>query len=59
MKTDAEKAFFLEHGYLHVQGVLDQGTGRFLPHGIRPRMGAGGPQGSTSTSCSSTSRSST
>ena len=21
MKTDAEKAFFLEHGYLHVQGV--------------------------------------
>ena len=24
MKTDAEKAFFLEHGYLHVQGVLDR-----------------------------------
>lgn len=24
MKTDAEQAFFLEHGYLHVQGVLDR-----------------------------------
>lgn len=24
MKTDTEMAFFLEHGYLHVQGVLDR-----------------------------------